>query len=82
MTRTEVEVTEDRGPNTAELTGGWRKLHNEELHKLSCTAKVMRVAKLNMKWTVHAARMGKWRCAYNLWFKNHKRQLVLFKRRW
>jgi hypothetical protein len=31
------------GPKRDEVTGGWRKLHNEELHNLYCTPHVIRI---------------------------------------
>jgi hypothetical protein len=36
-----------------EMTGDWRKLHNEELHNLYCSPSIIR-----MKWAGHLARMG------------------------
>jgi hypothetical protein len=31
------------GPNRDEVTGGWRKLHNEELHNLYSSPSVIRM---------------------------------------
>ena len=33
------------GPKRDEVTGEWRKLHNEELHDLYCSPNVVRVIK-------------------------------------
>jgi hypothetical protein len=33
------------GPNWDEVTGGWRKLHNEELHGLYSSPSIVRVIK-------------------------------------
>jgi hypothetical protein len=33
------------GPKRDEVTGGWRKLHNEELHGLYSSASIVRVIK-------------------------------------
>jgi hypothetical protein len=50
------------GPKRDEVTGGWRKLHNEELHRLYSSPSIIRMIKLRrMRWTGHVARMGeKW----------------------
>jgi hypothetical protein len=52
------------GPKRDEVTGGWRKLHNEELHGLYCTPSIVRVIKAKrMRWAGHVVRMGE---AYNI----------------
>jgi hypothetical protein len=33
------------GPKRDEVTGGWRKLHNEELHDLYSSSSIVRVIK-------------------------------------
>jgi hypothetical protein len=33
------------GPKRDELTGGWRKLHNEELHNSYCSPSIIRMIK-------------------------------------
>jgi hypothetical protein len=55
------------GPKRDEVTGGGRKLHNEELHGLYSSPSIVRVIKARrMRWAVHVADMGEVRCAYNI----------------
>jgi hypothetical protein len=54
------------GPKRDEVIGGWRKLHNEELHGLYSSPSIFRVIKARMmRWVGHVARMGEVRGAYN-----------------
>jgi hypothetical protein len=47
------------GPKWDEVTGGWRKLHNEELHGLYSSPSIVNVIKARkMRWAEHVARMG------------------------
>ena len=47
------------GPKRDEVTGEWRKLHNEELNDLYSLPNIVRVVKSRrMRWAVHVARMG------------------------
>ena len=47
------------GPERDEVTGEWRKLHNEELNDLYCSPNIVRVIKLRrMGWAGNVARMG------------------------
>jgi hypothetical protein len=55
------------GPKRDEVTGGWRKLHNEELHGLYSSPSIIRVIKAGrMSWVGHGARMGGVRGALNI----------------
>jgi hypothetical protein len=46
------------GPKRDEVTGGWRKLHNEELHNLYTYPNIIRMMKSRrMRWAGHVARM-------------------------
>jgi hypothetical protein len=55
------------GPKRDEVTGEWRKLHNEELHDLYSSPSVIRIIKSRrMRWAGHVALMGEMRNAYRL----------------
>ena len=56
------------GPQRDEVTGEWRKLHNEELNELYCSPNIVRVNKSRrMGWVGHVACMGHRRSAYRAW---------------
>jgi hypothetical protein len=65
-------VFEDRvlrtfGPKRDEVSGGWRKLHNEELRDLYSSPNIIRVIRLSrMRWMEHVARLDAIRNAYRL----------------
>ena len=47
------------GAKREEVTGEWRKLHNEELNYLYCSLNIVRVIKSRrMRWEGHVARLG------------------------
>jgi hypothetical protein len=47
------------GSKRDEVTGEWRKLHNEELNDLYSLPNIVRVVKTRrMRWAGHVARMG------------------------
>jgi hypothetical protein len=55
------------GPKRDEVTGEWRKLHNEELRDLYSSPSIVRIIKSRrMSWAGHVARMGEKRNAYRL----------------
>jgi hypothetical protein len=51
------------GPKRDEVTGEWRKLHNEELSDLYLPNIVRVVKSRRMRWAGNVARVGRGRCA-------------------
>jgi hypothetical protein len=48
------------GPKRDEVTGDWRKLHNEELHSLYSSPNIIIMIKSRrLRWTEHVAQMGR-----------------------
>jgi hypothetical protein len=72
------------GPKRDEVTGEWRKLHNEELNDLYSLLIIVRVVKSRrMRWAGHVARMGRKRVHRVLLGKPEgKRPLGRTRRRW
>jgi hypothetical protein len=72
------------GPKWDEVTGGGRKLHNQELHNLYSSPRVVRVIKSRrMRWAGQVARMEK-RYAYRILVRKPKgkRPVRRQRRRW
>jgi hypothetical protein len=73
------------GPRRDDVTGDWRKLHNEELHNLYSSPNIIRMIKSKrMRWAGLMARMGETRNAYRILVgkPEGKRQLGRPRRRW
>jgi hypothetical protein len=81
------------GPKRDEVTGGWRKLHNEELRNLYSSPSIIRMSSPSiirmiksrrMRWAGHVARMGAKRTAYRILvgMPEGKRPLGRPRRKW
>jgi hypothetical protein len=46
------------GPKRDDVTGEWRKLHNEELRDLYSSPSIIKIIKPRMRWAGHVTRMG------------------------
>jgi hypothetical protein len=54
------------GPKRDEVTGEWRKLHNEELHIVYSSPDIRQIKSRRMRWARHVARMGEERKVYKV----------------
>jgi hypothetical protein len=73
------------GPKREEVAGGWRRLHNEELHNLYASPNIIRVRKSgSVVRAGHVAHMGEMRNAYKILVggPEKKRPLVRPRYRW
>jgi hypothetical protein len=72
-------------PKRDEVTGEWRKLHNEELHDLYSSPSIIRIMKARrMRWAGHVVRMAEKKNAYRLLVgkPEGRRPLGMPRRRW
>ena len=46
------------GPNRDEVTGEWRRLHNEETYDLYCPPNIILLIKSKLRWKGHVAYTG------------------------
>ena len=54
------------GPKRDEVTGEWRKLHNEELYDLYSSPNIVQVIKSKMRWAGHVALIGERKGVYRV----------------
>jgi hypothetical protein len=62
------------GPKRDEVTGGWRKLHNE-LHNLY-SSPIKMIKSRRMRWTGHVARMGRSEMHIGYWWESQKEKTL------
>ena len=63
------------GPKRDEVTGEWRKPHNEELNDLCCLPSIVRVTKSRrMRQVKNVARMGESRDVYRVFGGGHLKE--------
>jgi hypothetical protein len=72
------------GPKKEDVTGEWRKLHNEEFHNLYSSSDIRQMKSRRMRWAGHVARMGEERKVYKVLVgkPEGKRPLGRPRRRW
>ena len=58
------------GPRRVEVTGEWRRLHNEELNDLYSPNIVRVIKSRRMRWAGHVARMGEEMGCIGSWWGN------------
>jgi hypothetical protein len=60
------------GPKKDEVTGGWRKLHNEELRDLYSSPSIIRIIKWRMRWEENVARRGRRGTCIGYWWESDR----------
>jgi len=59
------------GPKRKEVTGEWRKLHNEELNYLYSSSNIVQMIKSKrVRWAGHVASMGRGEAYTGFWWGN------------
>jgi hypothetical protein len=66
------------GPNKEEVSGGWRRMHNEELHKFYISTNIIREIKSKkIIWAGYVARIREKRSAYKILVEKPERKRPL-----
>jgi hypothetical protein len=56
--------------NRNEVKGDWRKLHNEELHNLYSSPRIITTNKSRMRWVGHVGRMWRRGLLIRIWWES------------
>jgi hypothetical protein len=68
-------VFEKRVLTRDEVTGEWRKLHNEELRDFYSSPSIIRIIKARrIRWAGHVARMGRREMRIGYWWENQRQR--------
>jgi uncharacterized membrane protein len=61
------------GPKRDEVTGEWRKLHNEELRDMYSLTSIIRIIKSRrMRWVGYVARIGRRGTRIDYWWESQR----------
>jgi hypothetical protein len=64
------------GRKREEVAGGWRRLHDEELHNLYASPNIIRAVKSRrMRWVVHVRCKGEMRNTYKILIRKPEEKL-------
>ena len=72
--------------DSEEVTGDWRKLHDEELHDLCCSPNIRDMKPRRIRWVGHVAcveeKRNAYRCKSDVWLTVHRNSVWIRKTNW
>jgi hypothetical protein len=60
------------GSMRVKVTGGWKKLHNEDVRNMSSSPSLIRMVKSRIIWIGNATRMGRRGMGIGCWWESQK----------